>query len=143
MLRHDTALADGLDDLQYALDDLQQGVVQADLIAHAIAFVYEVTTGAATGLKIFNANAAFKFEVTDVIIQPRRASTNGTLKITDGTSDITDAMTCAVDKTIARAATIDDAKSTIAAGGTLQIVCAGDSIGNTQALVTVIVVPRA
>ncbi len=103
------------------------------------AITKNITTGSAAEA-IFTTNAPFAFEIVDVIIQPRGASTNGTMKITDGTSDITDAMTCAVDKTIDRAATIDDAKSTIAAGGSLVVVCAGDTVGNTIGLVTVIAI---
>ncbi|HCW08394.1 MAG TPA: hypothetical protein DGG95_13630 [Cytophagales bacterium] len=98
-----------------------------------------ITTGSATE-DIYSSNAPFAFEIVDVIVQPRGASTNGTMKVTDGTSDITNAMTCAVDKTIARAGTIDDAKSTIAVSGSLRVVCAGDTIGNTIGLVTVVAI---
>lgn len=112
------------------------GMVSSN-VATPIVITKAITTGAAS-VKIFNANAPFKFEILDVIVQPRGASTNGTMKVTDGTSDITNAMTCAVDKTIARAGTIDDAKSTIAAGGTLEVVCAGDTVANTIGLVTII-----
>lgn len=107
-----------------------------------VVVTYDVTTGAAS-IKIFNANAPYKFEVLDVIVQPRGASTNGTIKITNGTNDITDAMVCAVDKTMVRATTIDNAYSTIAASGTLEIVCAGDSVTATIGLVTIIGVKRA
>jgi hypothetical protein len=101
-------------------------------------FSKAVTTGAAS-VKIFDANAPFKFEVIDVKIQARGASTNGTMKITNGTNDITNAMTCAVNKTMARAGTIDATYSTIVAGGTLEIVCAGDAVASTIGLVTVVV----
>jgi len=106
-------------------------------VAIPVAITYDVTTGAAD-IKIFNADAPFKFEILDVIVQPRGASTNGTIKITNGTNDITNAMVCAVDQTMVRAGTIDNAYSTIAASGTLQIVCAGDTPANTIGLVTVI-----
>ena len=96
-----------------------------------------ITTGAAE-VKIFDAAAPFKFRILDVIIEPRGASTNGTMKITNGTNDITNAMTCAVDKTIARAGTIDDAYSTISAGGSLSVVCAGDAVASTIGRVTII-----
>jgi hypothetical protein len=98
-----------------------------------------ITTGSASEA-IYTANAPFAFEIIDVIVQPRGASTNGTMKLQDGSSDITNAMTCAVDKTIARAGTIDDAKSTIAVSGSLIVICAGDTIGNTIGLVTVIAI---
>jgi len=47
-------------------------------------------------------------------------------------------MVCAVDKTMVRAGTIDDVYSTIAAGGTLEIVCAGDAVASTIGMVTII-----
>ena len=100
-----------------------------------------VTAGAASIL-IYDAAVPFKMEIVDVIIQPRGASTNGTMKITDGTDDITDAITCAVDKTIGRAGTIDDAKAVLAAGDSLEIVCAGDTVANTIGLVTIVAVKR-
>jgi len=102
---------------------------------------YDVTTGASS-IKIFDQNAPYKFEVVDVVIQPRGTSTNGTLKLTDGTTDITDAMTCATDETLARATTIDDAASTIEKGQTLEIVCGGDTVANTKALVLITIVPK-
>lgn len=134
-------------DLAGKLDDLQKGKIVALVAAAAginqvIAFTFDVTTGAATGLEIFLANAPFKFEVIDVIVQPRGASTSGTIKITDGTNDITDAMVCAVDKTMVRPATIDNAYSTILKNGTLEIVCAGTTIGDTIALVTVLAIAK-
>lgn len=96
-----------------------------------------ITTGSADEA-IFDEDAPFKFRIIDVIVEPRGNSTNGTMKITDGTNDITDAMTCAVDTTIARASTIDDAYSTIAAGGSLSVVCAGDAVASTIGMVTIL-----
>ena len=100
--------------------------------------VQKVTTGAAsiavTGLSEGD-------EIIGVEIIPTGASTNGTITIQDGAANaITDAMTCAVDKTIARAATIDDAYSTLPATGAL-IVCAGDTIANTVAIVIFTYIP--
>lgn len=96
-----------------------------------------ITTGAASIL-IFDAVCPFKLRIVDVIIEPRGASANGTMKITNGTNDITNAMVCAVDKTMVRAGTIDDAYSTIAAGGTIEVVCAGDAVASTIGMVTII-----
>ena len=101
---------------------------------------FNLTTGASS-IKIFNQNAPYKFQIVDVIIQPRGDSTNGTMKITDGTNDITDAMVVAADKTMVRAASIDDLYSTIEKGQTLEVVCAGDTAANTIGLVTIIIVP--
>lgn len=100
-----------------------------------------ITEGAAA-VSIFDANAPFKMEIIDIIVQPRGASANGTMKVTDGTNDISDAIVAAVDKTIGRASTIDDAYSTIAKDGSLEVACAGDVIADTIGLVTIIAVKR-
>lgn len=123
------------------LAEVEKGALGSGLY-FPVAIVCDVTTGAAD-IKIFDADAPFAFELADVIVQPRGASVNGTVKITDGTSDITDAMVCAVDQTMARAGTIDDSKASIAEGGTLQIVCAGDAVANTKALVTILALRKS
>jgi len=101
---------------------------------------FNLTTGASS-VKIFDQNAPYKFQIIDVIIQPRGASVNGTMKLTNGTNDITNAMTVAVDKTMVRPSTIDDLYSTIEKGQTLEVVCAGDVAASTIGLVTIIIVP--
>ena len=83
----------------------------------------------------------FDCEIIEVIVQMQGTSTNGTMKITNGTNDITDAMVVAVDKTIVRAGTIDNAYSSLEIGDTLEVVCAGNSVAATIGLVTVIVKP--
>jgi hypothetical protein len=108
----------------------------ASYVVTGMNVVYDVTTGAAE-VKVFDSDAPFKFRVVDVVVEPRGASTNGTMKITNGTNDITNAMVCAVDKTMVRAGTVDNAYSTIAKGGSLSIVCAGDTVADTIGLVTV------
>lgn len=144
--RNSPNFSDRGQDLADKLDSLQQGKIKAlgvavEGINHAVAFTYDVTTGSAD-IKLFSNDAPFKFEIIDVIIQSRGTDGTGTLKITNGANDITDAMTCAVDKTMARPATIDDAYSTIAKNGTVQIVCAGGVIANVKALVTLIVIAK-
>ena len=109
----------------------------ADGAGVPVILTLNITTGSASE-KLFDANLPYKIEILEVIVQPRGASTNGTMKVTNGTNDITDAMVTAVDKTMVRSTTIDDAYSTIAAGGTVEVVCAGDTIGNTKGLVTII-----
>ncbi len=103
---------------------------------------FNITTGATTGLEIFKQNAPFKFEVVDVVIQPRGDSTNGTMKVTNGANDITDAMVVAADKTMVKAASIDDTYSTIEKGQTLEVVCAGDTVASTIGLVLITIVPK-
>ena len=98
--------------------------------------VYEITVGATSGLEIFLTNAPFKFEILDVIIQPRGASAGGIMTL-KGAGNITDAITCAVDKTIGRAGTIDDVYSTIEKNGTLEVVCGGNDEADTIGLVVI------
>jgi hypothetical protein len=118
------------------IDTTKLGTIE-DSAGSLIVIKKIITTGSASEL-IYDSNAPFKFRVVDVIVEPRGTSANGTMKLTDGTNDITNVMTCAVDKTIARAGTIDDAYSTIAAGGSLEVVCAGDAVASTIGMVTVI-----
>ncbi len=80
---------------------------------------------AATGtIKVFESDAPFKFQVVDfhIICTDNVA---GTVKLTDGTSDITDALTHGTtDKAKVGVGTIDDAKYEIAKNGSLNIVTA-------------------
>ena len=123
-------------------DPVRAGLKFGTLFKEAMnVLTYEVTTGA-TSIKIFDGNAPYKFEVIDVIIQPRGASTSGTMKLTNGTSDITDAMTCAIDETIARPTTIDASYATIERRGTLEIVCGGTTPADTIGLVTIVIIPK-
>lgn len=105
-------------------------------------FTKEVTAGAAA-VDFFDVSGApMKFEIIEVSVQPRGASANGKMTLKKGGGAITDAITCAVDKTIGRATTIDDAYSTVAEGEQLTIACAGDTVGSTKGLVTIMGVRR-
>ena len=122
--------------------DLSEVGIASVGINFPIFLTYEITTGAATGLEIFKANAPFKFQVLDVIIQCRGAAELATMKLTDGTNDITDAIVCAVNKVITRAGTIDDSKSTIDINETLEVVCAesgAQELTDVIGLVTVVI----
>lgn len=75
-------------------------------------------------IKVFEADAPFKLQVVDFHIICTDANA-GTVKLTDGTSDITDALTHGTtDKAIVRVGTIDDAKYELAKNGSLNIVTA-------------------
>lgn len=91
-----------------------------------------ITTGSTSNQTV---TVPFGVEIIDLIIQCRGTSTNGTMKGSIG-SDVTDAIVCATDTAITKAGTIDDSKSTVAAGGTLGIICAGDSVASTKGLAT-------
>jgi hypothetical protein len=83
-----------------------------------------------------------KIEVLDVICRKDSgAGAGNTMQIKNGATAISDAIACAVDKTITRAGTIDVASNTIAAGGTLRLT-ATKAAGTRTATVTVIAVLR-
>lgn len=87
-----------------------------------------------------------KTEIVDVTVQ-KRAGAGGasdTITIKSGANAVTDAMSINVaDKIIVRPATIDDAFSTIAAGGTLRVTKTKASGANVACLVTVVGLRRA
>lgn len=90
----------------------------------ATPILLQATVSGAGTVQIFNANCPTKMKIVDAWIVCTN-NTAGTVKLTDGTNDITDAITHGTtDKAIVRAATIDDAYQTIAAGGTLNVVAA-------------------
>ncbi|HEU4727683.1 MAG TPA: hypothetical protein VFT22_07335 [Kofleriaceae bacterium] len=63
-----------------------------------------------------------KFEVVDVVcIKRNGAGAGNTMQIKNAATVISDAIACATDNAVTRAASIDDASSTIAAGGTLRL----------------------
>lgn len=102
-------------------------------IENLIMMNYAVTADA-TGNPIMW-TATFACEVIDVIVQARATSGGGTLLIQKGTSAITDAIVCAVDTTMVRAGTINDANSTLAIGNTLNVDANGAA---DRGLITVI-----
>lgn len=84
---------------------------------------------------------ASKFEVTDVLVQKRGGATGAfanTIQVKNGANVISDAISIngTADGGLVRAGSIDDAQSTIAAGGTLRITRTKAG-GNAQCLVTV------
>jgi len=135
----DEVFSTQLDNLQEDLDDLQTGVVVADSISQLVSFELNVTVGNAANL-IFDEDAPFKFEIVDVVVQARDTVGGGTMKVTDGTDDITDAIACATDGNKVRAGSIDDSKATIDVGGSLK--CVGSAAG-VKGLVTILAVARS
>lgn len=78
----------------------------------------------------------FKCEVIDVIVQARATSGGGTATLKKGSNAITDAMVMAVDTTIVRAGTINDAYSTLNEGDAVSVDCANAA---DRGLVTILV----
>lgn len=85
----------------------------------------------------FDVVCSEKFEVIDVLVQKRNgAGAANTIQVKNGATAISDAIATAVDNALTRAASIDDAASTIAAAGTLRIT-GTRAAGTLDALVTV------
>lgn len=74
-----------------------------------------------TPISIYSNNAPYKMVIADVWVVCTGSNTNGTAKLTDGTNDITDAMTMDTDKVVTHAGTIDDDYNTISANGSLSV----------------------
>lgn len=76
-------------------------------------------SAAAASITLYDAAVPFAMEIAHVWVQCTSANASGTIKLTDGSTDITDAIACATDKAIDYAASIDNATSTLAAGDSL------------------------
>jgi hypothetical protein len=79
----------------------------------------------------------FACEIVDVIVQARATSGSGTATVRKVTTAITDAIVMAVDTTIVRAGTINDAQSTLAAGDNVNVITNG---GTDRGLITLVCV---
>jgi hypothetical protein len=98
--------------------------IKYDRLKELYSLVVDVTADA-TGEKTIP--IPFACEVVDVVVMCTAANTSGTLTLKKGSTAITDAMICAVDKVIVRAGTIDDAVSTLAEGDTVTVDANGAS----------------
>jgi hypothetical protein len=99
-----------------------------------VVICYDVVADAA-GAALQTIPTPFGFEILDVKVQCRAANGSGSLILKHGTTAVTDAIACTTDKAIARAGSIDDAQSTIAAGDVLTVTANGAS---DRGLVTII-----
>lgn len=104
-----------MSDVYNKLDNTTQPDLQAaklgTLIEGAPVVVKVVIDADYTGEK--SVTIPYDMEVIDVVVQCTAANGSGTLTLKNGTNAISDAIACALDKTITRAATIDDAYSTL------------------------------
>lgn len=104
-----------------------------DLEASTPVIITKAVTADATGGLVITVPAAF--EILEVVTQCRAANANGTLKLVNGATDITDAMICAVDKVCTRAGTIDDSVSSVTTSTVLKVVANG---AGDRGIVTII-----
>lgn len=96
---------------------------------HQDIFIVEVLTVAGTSsYKPFDGDNPAKFRVIDVWAYSALAGAADTVKVTDGTTDITDALDMSGDKDVKRATTIDDSVNEIAFDGTLEVVTASGAV---------------
>ena len=104
-----------MSDVYDKLDNTTQPDLQAvklgTLIEGAPVVVKVVIDTDYTGEK--SVTIPYDMEVIDVVVQCTGANGNGTLTLKNGGTAVTDAIICAVDKTITRAGTIDDSVSTL------------------------------
>ena len=98
-------------------------------------FRFVVDSTAAAG---FNLTIPVAINITDMVIQAQAAATTGTLQLRRSSTAITDAMICAVDHTLARAATVDNTQAATTAGETLNVISTGSDpteAGKVRAIV--------
>jgi hypothetical protein len=99
--------------------------------------VLKATLTAGNTVALYTANTPYKMRILDAHSVARSAD-GGTWKVTDGTNDIIPAVTVTgTDKTINRAAAIDDAYYEIAAGGSLSVVGDG-SLADVEVTITAV-----
>jgi hypothetical protein len=126
--------------------------VAKDLIANRYTVQDNAVTVGMKGVILFNvADAATadidivvteKIEVIDVVVRKDAgAGAGNTMQIKKGATAITDAIACAVDKTVTRAGTIDVAQNTLSPGDTLRLT-ATRAAGTRTCKVSVIVLIR-
>jgi hypothetical protein len=98
--------------------------IKYDRLADVYALTVDITADATSEKTV---PIPFACVVVDAIVECRAANVAGTLTLKKGSTAITDAMICAVDKVIVRAGTIDDAQSTLAEGDAVSVDANGAS----------------
>ena len=101
--------------------------------------VQKITADASGGIAVSGLSEGD--EVIGMSVIATVTESNGTMKLTDGSNDITDAIACATDTNVDYASTIDDAHSVIGAGDTPALVAGGDTAGNTRGIAIITYIP--
>lgn len=129
---NEAAILDGMnpDAQKVALGSAVRNVEQYGLC------ILEADIDAAANATAKSVTVPFACEVVDVIVQARATSGSGTATVRVSTNAISDAIVMAVDTTIVRAGTINDAYSTLAAGDSLNVITNG---ANDRGLVEIVV----
>ena len=83
-------------------------------------------TADATGAGL-SIDVPFAIDIYDVVVISTASVGSATMKLSDGTHDITDAIVCATNDAVVRAGTIDSTYSAVAKGGTLKVISNGSN----------------
>jgi hypothetical protein len=129
-------LGEKIGEIQNAIGAVDQETASVS-VKPIVTIQYEITADASSGVNIYNASVPFSMTIIDVIAEARATSASGTITVSDGTNDITDAIALATDTNIDKAATIDNDYSTLAIGDTLTVTTNG---ANDRGLISIIAV---
>lgn len=111
----------------------------ASLEAEPRILVQKITADASAGIAVSGLSEGD--EVVGMYVIATVSETNGAVQLKDASANaISDAIACAVDTTLTVASTIDDAYSTIPAGGA-SLVATGDTAANTRGIVVITYIP--
>jgi hypothetical protein len=85
-----------------------------------VSFRKAITADATSGVNVFDSlGVPFDIEIIDIVVQARATSGSGTVQLSDGTNNISDAVAMATDTNITRAGTLNDAYSALTKGDQL------------------------
>lgn len=125
-------------------EDIQDRSIEvAHLNTEEIPFVITKTIPASANAQVSIVTAPFKMRILDVIVQCLATNALGTLTINDDEASptaITNAIACAVNKTVTHAGTIDYAVDTIAAGSKIGVAVGGTDATATTGKITIVAV---
>ena len=113
--------------MAYKINKHAQALTEDPYVKVPFKIVYELLTAtdASSGVNIYDGNFPFGAYITNVTVICTKTVGSGTIKLSDGTTDITDAIACATDKAVDYAATIDDAAYQLEKNDTLTITSNG------------------
>jgi len=80
------------------------------------------------------ANAPFAFRILEATVHCTETNSSGTIRVDNGSTAISDAITCATDTNVTRLGTVDDAQYEIAKGGSVKLTGANSAKGEIYIL---------
>ena len=101
---------------------LQEADLSGRLLQTPVVVRTAVTADATGGATV---SVPYDMKIIDVTVQCTAANASGTLTLRSGTTAITDAIACATNHAIDRAATIDDAQASIATTDNINLLANG------------------